>query len=54
MNFSDIDMMVEFILIAMEVHGGGLSGGRRLTAEEVIALPEVEIVGLFNQIYGRG
>ena len=53
MNFSDIDMMVEFILVAMEEHGCLLSGGRWLTAEEVIALPEIEIVGLFNQIYGR-
>ena len=53
MNFSDIDMMVESVLIAMEEHGCVLSGGRWLTAEEVIALPEVEIVGLFNQIYGR-
>ena len=53
MNFSDIDMMVEFILIAMEEHGCGLSGGRRLTAEEVVALPETEILALFNQIYGR-
>ena len=53
MNFSDIDMMVEFILVAMEEHSCLLSGGRWLTAEEVIALPEIEIVGLFNQIYGR-
>ena len=53
MNFTDIDMMVEFILVAMEEHGCLLAGGRWLTAEEVIALPEIEIVGLFNQIYGR-
>ena len=54
MNFSDIDMMVEFILIAMEEHGCVLSGRRWLTAEEVIALPETQIIALFNQIYGRG
>ena len=53
MILSDIDMMVEAILMAMEEHGCLLSGGRWLTAEEVIALPEIEIVGLFNQIYGR-
>lgn len=54
MILSDLDMMVESILMAMVEHGCKLSDGRWLTAEEVIALPETEILALFNQIYGRG
>lgn len=53
MVLSDVDMMVESILIAMEEHGCVLSGRRWLTAKEVVALPEAEIISLFNQIYGR-
>ncbi len=53
MVLSDVDMMVEFILMAMDEHGYQVSGGRQLTAEEVVALPEAEVINLFNQIYGR-
>ena len=53
MVLSDVDMMVESILMAMDEHGCEVSGGRQLTAEEVVALPEAEIITLFNQIYGR-
>ena len=53
MVLSDVDMMVESILMAMDEHGCEVSGGRQLTAEEVVALPETEIITLFNQIYGR-
>lgn len=54
MILSDLDMMVESILMAMVEHGCKLADGRWLTAEEVSALPETEILALFNQIYGRG
>lgn len=54
MVLSDVDMMVESILIALEEHGGKLSDGRWLTADEVVTMPETEILALFNQIYGRG
>ena len=53
MVLSDVDMMVESILVVMDEHGCEVSGGRQLTAEEVVALPETEITTLFNQIYGR-
>ena len=53
MVLSDIDMMVESILVAMGEHGCKLSDGRRLTADEVMTMPETEILTLFNQIYGR-
>lgn len=54
MVLSDIDLMVEAILIAMEDHGCKMSDGHWLTAEEVVEMPESEIIALFNQIYGRG
>ena len=53
MVLSDLDMMVESILMVMDEHGCEASDGRQLTAEEVVALPETEIITLFNQIYGR-
>ena len=53
MILSDVDMMVESILMAMDEHSCEVFGGRQLTAEEVVALPETEITTLFNQIYGR-
>ena len=53
MILSDLDMMVESILMVMEEHGCKLSDERWLTADKVVALPEAEIITLFNQIYGR-
>ena len=53
MILSDLDMMVESILMAMVEHGCKLSDGRWLTADEVMTMPETEILALFNQIYGR-
>ena len=53
MYLSELDMMVESILIAMVEHGCMLSDGHWLTPEEVISLPEAEVIDLFNQIYGR-
>ena len=53
MVLSDLDMMVECILMAMEDHGCRRSDGHWLTAEEVITMPENEVISLFNQIYGR-
>ena len=53
MYLSELDMMVESILIAMEENGCMLSDGHWLTSEEVISMPEAEVIDLFNQIYGR-
>ena len=53
MVLSDVDMMVESILMVMEEHGCKLSDGRWLTADEVMTMPETELLALFNQIYGR-
>ena len=53
MVLPDVDMMIESILMAVDEHGCEVSGGRQLIAEEVVALPETEIIALFNQIYGR-
>lgn len=54
MFLSDLDMMVESILMVMDEHGCMLAGGHWLTPEEVISMPENEIISLFNQCYGRG
>lgn len=53
MCLSDVDMMVESILMAMEEHGIKCADGHWMTAEEVVSLPEAEAIDLFNQIYGR-
>ena len=53
MCLSEIDMMVESILMAMEESGILCADGHWMTAEEVISLPEAEVIDLFNQIYGR-
>ena len=53
MCLSELDMMVESILIAMEESGILCADGHWMTAEEVISLPEAEVIDLFNQIYGR-
>ena len=53
MCLSELDMMVESILMAMDEHGILCADGHWMTAEEVISLPEAEVIDLFNQIYGR-
>ena len=53
MYLSELDMMVESILIAMEDYGIKCADGHWMTTEEVISLPEAQVIDLFNQIYGR-
>ena len=53
MYLSEIDGMVESILMVMEEHGIKWADGHWMTAEEVISLPDAEIIGLFNLCYGR-
>ncbi len=54
MCMSELDMMVESILMVMEEHGCKHADGHWMTPEEVIAMPEAQVIDLFNQIYGRG
>ena len=53
MCLSELDMMVESILMAMDEHGCKHADGHWMTAEEVISLPETQVIDLFNQIYER-
>ena len=53
MILSDVDMMVESILLAMDDHGIKCADGHWMTADEVVSLPETEVIDLFNKIYGR-
>lgn len=53
MCLSELDMMVESILMAMEEHGILCADGHWMTVEEVVSLPEAEVIDLFNEIYGR-
>ena len=53
MILSDVDMMVESILLAMDDHGIKCADGHWMTAGEVVSLPETEVIDLFNKIYGR-
>ena len=43
----------ELIFMALDEHGILCADGHWMTAEEVISLPEAEVIDLFNQIYGR-
>jgi len=54
MVLSNLDMMVKSILMLMDEHGCKLADGHRLTPDEVISMPDTEIISLFNQCYGRG
>ena len=53
-ELNEIDMMVESICMALDEHGIKCADGHWMTAEEVITMPENEVISLFNQIYGRG
>ena len=54
MKMTDFDIMLECIAIAFDEHGMKADDGHWMTDAELIALPEKEVITLFNLIYGRG
>ena len=50
---TDFDIMLECIAIAFDEHGMKADDGHWMTAEEVFALSEEELVKLFKLIYGK-
>ena len=52
MCLSELDMMVESILMAMDEHGCKHADGHWMTVDELYALSDEEVIALYNQIYG--
>ena len=50
---TDFDIMLECIAIAFDEHGMKADDGHWMTAEEVFALSDEELVNLFNLIYNK-
>ena len=53
MYLSDLDLMLESIYMAMDEHGIKCDDGHWMTEEELLRLPEAEVIKLFNQCYGK-
>ena len=52
-EFNEIDAMIDAIGMAMDEHGIKRADGHWMTNEELVELPDEEVIALFNQVYGR-
>ena len=52
-ELTKMEMMMEAVAMAMDEHGVKCADGHWMTNEELIELPDEEVIALFNQIYGR-
>ncbi len=52
-ELNEIEMMMEAIGLVMDEHGIKCADGHWMTNDELIALPDEEVVALFNRCYGR-
>ena len=52
-ELTEIEMMMEAIGLVMDEHGIKRADGHWMTDVELIALPDEEVVALFNRCYGR-
>ena len=50
---AEIDIMVDWIGMAMDEHGIKCADGHWMTDEELLELSDEEVISLCNQIYGR-
>ena len=50
---TEFELMLECIAVALDEHGIQANDGQWMTAEEVFALSDEELVSLFKQIYGK-
>ena len=50
---TDFELMVEGVFMAWEEHGLKHADGHWMTAEEILALSDEELVKLFKLIYGK-
>jgi hypothetical protein len=51
--FSYVDGVREMVFMAMDEHGIKCDDGHWMTEEELLRLPEAEVIKLFNQCYGK-
>ena len=52
-ELNEIEMMMEAIGLVMDEHGIKCADGHWMTDAELIALPDEEVVALFNRCYGK-
>ena len=52
-EMNEIDGMIEAIAMVMDEHGFMCEDGHWLTEDELLALPDEEVIALRNLIYGR-
>jgi hypothetical protein len=52
-ELNEIKMMMEAIGLVMDEHGIKCADGHWMTNDELIALPDEEVVALFNRCYGK-
>ena len=52
-ELTEIEMMMEAIGMAMDEHGIKCADGHWMTNDELLALPDEEVIALCNLIYGR-
>ena len=50
---NEIDAMIDAIGMAMDEHGIKCADGHWMTNEELVELPDEEVIALCNLIYGR-
>ena len=50
---NEIDAMIDAIGMAMDEHGIKCADGHWMTNDELLALPDEEVIALCNRIYGR-
>jgi len=52
-ELTEIEMMMEAIGMAMDEHGIKCADGHWMTNDELLKLPNEEVIALFNRCYGR-
>lgn len=52
-ELTEIDAMIDAIGMAMDEHGIKCAEAHWMTNDELIELPDEEVIALFNRIYGR-
>ena len=52
-ELTEMEMMMEAVAMAMDEHGIKSADGHWMTNDELLKLPDEEVIALCNLIYGR-
>ena len=52
-ELTEMEMMMEAVAMAMDEHGIKCADGHWMTNDELLKLPNEEVIALFNRCYGR-